>query len=104
MSRRPLLKASTTPVACRSGAGSSPNIDRSPLPHGADGKVRAFDTDTGKILWTGTLPGASRGVPTMYKVDGRQYLVINATQGAVRSNPTKADAPDRAYVAFALKK
>jgi glucose dehydrogenase len=71
---------------------------------GADGKVRAFDADTGKILWTATLPGASRGVPAMYEVNGRQYLVINATQGAVGTNPANAGGPDRAYVAFALKK
>jgi quinoprotein glucose dehydrogenase len=71
---------------------------------GADGKVRAFDTDSGKVLWTGTLPGASRGVPAMYEVNGRQYLVINATQGAVGTNPANSAGPDRAYVAFALKK
>src|SRR5262249_9423920 len=70
---------------------------------GADGKVRAYDADTGKVLWTGTLPGASRGVPAMYEVNGRQYLVINATQGAV-GTPANPSGPDRAYVAFALKK
>ena len=63
---------------------------------GADGKVRAFDTDTGKILWTGTLPGASRGVPTMYEVNGRQYLVINANRAPcarTRRRLTRRTAP-----------
>jgi hypothetical protein len=38
----------------------------------------------------------------MYEVDGRQYLLINATQGAGRAGgaPTTGDNP-RAYVAFA---
>jgi quinoprotein glucose dehydrogenase len=78
---------------------------------GADGQVRAFDTDTGQVLWTATLPAASRGVPAMYQVNGTQYLVINATQGVVArfndaGNPIEApgDGPARAYVAFALRK
>ena len=37
---------------------------------GNDGKMRAYDEDTGKVLWTGTLPGPSRGVPVMYQVQG----------------------------------
>jgi quinoprotein glucose dehydrogenase len=78
---------------------------------GADGKVRAFDTDTGKVLWTATLPAASRGIPAMYRVNGTQYLVVNATQGVVArfndaGNAIEAagEGPVRAYVAFALRK
>jgi quinoprotein glucose dehydrogenase len=48
---------------------------------GGDGKLRAYDEDTGKVLWTGTFAGTSRGVPVMYEAQGRQYLVIPATQG-----------------------
>ncbi len=44
-----------------------------------DGKVRAHDEETGKVLWTGTLPAGSEGVPAMYEVDGRQYLVVPAS-------------------------
>ena len=32
-----------------------------------DGKVRAHDEETGKILWTATLPAGSEGLPSMYK-------------------------------------
>jgi quinoprotein glucose dehydrogenase len=78
---------------------------------GSDGKVRAHDVDTGKVLWTATLPAASRGVPAMYEANGRQYLVVNATQGVVaRFNDAgvavevPGEGPQRAYVAFALKK
>ena len=66
---------------------------------GGDGKVRAHDVETGKILWTGNLPGGSRGVPAMYEAGGRQYLVVNATQGPV---PATGATGARAYVAFAL--
>ncbi|HET7216640.1 MAG TPA: PQQ-binding-like beta-propeller repeat protein [Vicinamibacterales bacterium] len=68
---------------------------------GGDAKVRAHDVETGKVLWTGDLPGGSRGVPAMFEVGGRQFLVVNATQGPVAA--TGAAGP-RGYVAFALKK
>ena len=44
-----------------------------------DGKVRAHDEETGRILWTGTLPAGSEGIPAMYEVNGRQYLVVPAS-------------------------
>ena len=46
-----------------------------------DGKVRAHDTDTGKVLWTGDLPTGSEGMPAMYEVNGRQFLVVPASSG-----------------------
>jgi len=46
---------------------------------GNDGKVRAYDTDNGRVLWSGAIPGGSRGIPAMYQVNGRQYLVVCAT-------------------------
>ena len=39
---------------------------------GGDGKVRAYDEDTGKELWAGTIPGSARGIPAMYMAGGRQ--------------------------------
>lgn len=81
---------------------------------GLDGKVRAYDAATGRVLWTANLPGGSVGIPAMYEVNGKQYLLISATQGAGRAGgPTPAPAPaspagpsttaaTRAYVAFAL--
>ena len=44
-----------------------------------DGKLRAYDADTGDILWTFTLPAGTQGIPAMYEVKGRQYLNVNAT-------------------------
>jgi quinoprotein glucose dehydrogenase len=72
-----------------------------------DGKVRAYDVDSGKVLWTGDLPAASRGVPAMYEVNGRQYLVVNATQNVTAGNARnpKSDASrPKGYVVFALPK
>jgi quinoprotein glucose dehydrogenase len=68
---------------------------------GEDRKIRAHDVETGQVLWTGDLPAGSRGGPAMYEINGRQYLVVNATQGPAGG---RGDAPaQRAYVAFALR-
>jgi quinoprotein glucose dehydrogenase len=75
-----------------------------------DGKVRAHDEETGKILWTGALPAGSEGVPAMYEVNGRQFLVvpassrINSGGGHVRPGDVAADpvVGTPSYVAFAL--
>jgi quinoprotein glucose dehydrogenase len=80
---------------------------------GLDSKLRAYDAETGRVLWTGNLPAGSRGIPAMYEVNGKQYLLVSATQGGGRGGPGAANpndpgaagappAPPRAYVAFAL--
>jgi len=75
---------------------------------GGDSRVRAYDADTGKVLWTGNLPAGSRGIPAMYEVNGRQFLVVNATQGVLGGTPgvvqETGSGPARGYVAFALRK
>ncbi|HTJ22917.1 MAG TPA: pyrroloquinoline quinone-dependent dehydrogenase [Gemmatimonadaceae bacterium] len=38
--------------------------------------IRAFDTETGRELWRGPLPGGARATPMTYSVGGRQYVVI----------------------------
>ena len=50
-------------------------------------KIRAYDKDTGKVLWTHPLPDGSEGSPAIYEVDGRQFIAV-----CVRGS----------YVAFAL--
>jgi quinoprotein glucose dehydrogenase len=67
---------------------------------GGDAKMRAYDADTGKVLWTASLPGQSRGIPAMYQVNGRQYLIVNATSAQGGAAPASDQA--RGYVAFAL--
>jgi quinoprotein glucose dehydrogenase len=43
-----------------------------------DHKFRAFDLDTGKILWSTKLPAPGMATPMTYAVNGRQYVVIAA--------------------------
>jgi quinoprotein glucose dehydrogenase len=51
---------------------------------GGDGKVRAYDEETGKVLWTGTFAGSTGGVPVSYEANGRQYFVMIASTAAGR--------------------
>lgn len=77
---------------------------------GDDNKVRAYDAETGKVLWTGRFGGSLvKAAPSMYEVDGRQYLVIPAAGEAppavkpVGSGPTPEPVSGPVgYVAFAL--
>jgi quinoprotein glucose dehydrogenase len=73
---------------------------------GGDGKVRAYDEDTGQVLWTGTFNGTTSGVPVSYEAKGRQYFVLIANQGGGRGGAgaaaqTDPTAPTGA-IAFAL--
>jgi quinoprotein glucose dehydrogenase len=44
-----------------------------------DAAIYAFDVETGKQLWKGTLPTSARATPMTYKgPDGKQYVVIAA--------------------------
>jgi quinoprotein glucose dehydrogenase len=39
-------------------------------------KIRAYDQNTGKVLWTALLPDGSEGSPAIYEVDGREYIAV----------------------------
>ncbi|MGA7189554.1 MAG: PQQ-binding-like beta-propeller repeat protein, partial [Candidatus Acidiferrales bacterium] len=75
-----------------------------------EGKLRAYDQETGKVLWSVDLPAASEGVPAIYEVDGRQYIVVCAT--SAKQSDVPRDGPEqptaepvhRSYIAFALPK
>lgn len=43
-----------------------------------DDHLRAFDAETGKLLWEGKLPASAQAAPMTYAVDGRQFVVICA--------------------------
>jgi quinoprotein glucose dehydrogenase len=64
---------------------------------GSDGRIRAYDADTGRVLWAGALSGASRGSPVLYEVRGRQYLLVSSSAPA--NSPTNRP---RGWIAFAL--
>ena len=61
-----------------------------------DGKFRAFDEDTGRLLWETTLPAPGYATPSTYMVNGKQYIVIAAGGGKLGS--PSGDS----YVAYAL--
>lgn len=62
-----------------------------------DLKIRAFDKDTGRELWAYKLPFGGFAPPSVYQVNGRQYVVIAATGGG-KLGGELGDA----YVAFSL--
>jgi quinoprotein glucose dehydrogenase len=43
-----------------------------------DNRLRAFDIDTGELLWEYTLPAGGQASPMTYRYRGRQYVVIAA--------------------------
>ena len=54
---------------------------RRPGIHGRDphSKIRAFNSATGELVWTGKLPSSARATPMTYVgPDGKQYVVIAA--------------------------
>ncbi len=59
--------------------------------------LRAIDEDTGRVLWDAKLENAMEGMPAVYGLNGREYLVVCAAAG----NAT-TDKHHGAYVAFAL--
>ena len=46
-----------------------------------DRALRAFDLETGRELWKGTLPAGARATPMTYMANGRQFVVIAAGGG-----------------------
>jgi quinoprotein glucose dehydrogenase len=62
-----------------------------------DEKFRAFDAETGTVLWEATLPAGGYATPCTYAVNGRQFVCI-AAGGAGKLRTRAGDA----FVAFAL--
>ncbi len=60
-----------------------------------DGYIRAYDVKTGEELWRDRLPFGGQATPSIYEVDGKQYIVIGC--GGGRSVPS-----GDMYVAYAL--
>jgi quinoprotein glucose dehydrogenase len=61
-----------------------------------DQQFRAIDRNAGKILWQTTLPAAGYASPSVYAVNGKQYLVIACGGGKLKSK-----SGDK-YIAFTL--
>jgi len=61
-----------------------------------DKKFRAFDKLTGELLWETTLPAAGNATPSIYSINGREYVVI-ACGGGKNGAPSGSS-----IVAFSL--
>jgi quinoprotein glucose dehydrogenase len=71
-----------------------------------DGYVRAFDKDTGKVLWEHDLNSNPEGVPAVYEVNGRQYVAFAASYyGTLEPGNTaifQGKQENQGYYVFAL--
>ncbi len=66
----------------------------------SDSKIRAYDKDTGKVLWEKTMPARPQGNPAIFEVDGREYLVVGATPNpALDSLGMKSSPPEESQTA-----
>ena len=63
----------------------------------ADEKIRAFEKSSGRVLWEHQLPAGGYATPSLYMIEGRQYVVIAA--GGSGKNATKSGD---SIIAFAL--
>jgi quinoprotein glucose dehydrogenase len=61
-----------------------------------DDRMRAFDVNTGKVLWQAKLPAGGQATPMTYSIGGRQYVVIAA--GGYKDASTRGDY----VIAYAL--
>jgi quinoprotein glucose dehydrogenase len=63
-----------------------------------DRAFRAFDSDTGRVLWETTLPAAAHATPATYAVNGKQFVVIAAGGGSIAGSSPSGDE----YISFSL--
>ena len=63
-----------------------------------NGRFRAFDHETGEVLWEVNLGGIVSGYPVAYAVDGVQYIAVNTGGGSM--NLTREIRPSRGSNVF----
>ena len=61
-----------------------------------DGMFRAFNKRNGKLIWEVKLPAPGYATPSVYEVDGKQYVVIACGGGKMKTRSGDS------YIAFAL--
>jgi quinoprotein glucose dehydrogenase len=93
------------PLGTMGGVPGSPNLGGPIVTAGGlvfigatlDRAFHAFDIETGRELWTATLPAGARATPMTYESGGRQFVVIAAGGSDVWGS-------GEAIIAFALPK
>ena len=73
----------------------------------AAGKFRAFDQDTGKVLWETDLGSPVTGYPISFAVNGRQYIAVSTgyslgTLSYLRLTPELKPGRENKLFVFAL--
>ena len=68
---------------------------------GRDNQIRAWDSDTGRQLWSSRFGGDFVGSPVMYEMGGRQYLLVPAAGTPPRGGGPGGTSP-LGWVAYAL--
>jgi len=69
----------------------------------SDRRIRAYDEDTGKVLWEKETPAGSEGIPAVYEVAGREYIAFCVAAGNGMMAVKSALPPGKnAYIVFAL--
>jgi quinoprotein glucose dehydrogenase len=75
-----------------------------------DRTIHAYDKDSGKLLWEQEIEANPEGLPAVYEVDGRQYIVFCASGHTPETAPAEGfawkagKAVAHGYYAFALPK
>jgi quinoprotein glucose dehydrogenase len=68
---------------------------------GRDNQIRAWDSDTGRQVWSSRFGGDFVGSPVMYEMGGRQYLLVPAAANPPRGGGPGGTAP-LGWIAYAL--
>jgi glucose dehydrogenase len=72
----------------------------------SDRKFRAYDQDSGRVLWEKDLPAGAEGVPAIYQIGGREYIALCAAAGDgnihIDTGKPAVPAGQGAYIVFAL--
>jgi quinoprotein glucose dehydrogenase len=76
------------------------------IAHFADRTVRAYDKDNGKILWEKKMPPNFAGIPSVYEVNGRQFVAFYGSSFESPADGNIAweagEAGSQGYYVFAL--
>ena len=56
----------------------------------SDNKIYAINTNNGKILWSFQMDAAGSAPPTLFNVNGKQYLTVISTGGLFSEYKSKA--------------